>query len=367
MSSEHIETVIIGAGQAGLATAYHLTNQGRDCVLLDANARVGDSWRHRWDTLRLYSPAKYDGLPGMPFPADPWSFPQKDEVAAFVESYALTFDLPVRMSTHVTALERRPDGHFSVEVGSDTITCDNVVVATGAHGQAPSIPDFGEQLDPSIRQLHSSHYHRPGDLQPGPVLVVGASHSGTDLAYEAAEAHPVVLCGRDPGQFPFRPEQRRAKLVFPFVVFAWRHVLTRRTPIGRKMFHEVRAHGGPMIRIHREDLAARGVDRRTARMVGVEDGLPLLDDGTVVPVTNVVWATGFRQAFDWIRIPVLGEDGWPREMRGVVDDVPGLFFCGLAFQYAFGSMVFPGIGRDAEFLSRQILARATERPMLVAR
>ena len=112
-----------------------------------------------------------------------------------------------------------------------------------------------------------------------------------------------------------------------------------------------------MIRVHREDLAARGVERRTARMVGVQGGMPLLEDGAVVPVANVVWATGFRQVFDWIKMPVVGEDGWPVEMRGVVDRVPGLFFCGLAFQYAFSSMVFPGIGRDADYLARRICAR----------
>lgn len=354
MSTEHIETVIIGAGQAGLSTAYHLKKQGRACVVLDSHVRVGDNWRRHWDTLRLYSPAKYDGLPGMPFPAAPWSFPQKDEVAAFLESYALEFDLPVRMSTTVDLLSQLPGGGFELHIGTHTITCDHVVVATGTFGQTPNIPDIAHQLDPSIRQLHSSDYHRPDDLQPGPVLVVGASHSGTDIAFETAQTHPVTLCGRDPGQLPFRPEQRRAKLIFPLVVFAWRHVLTRRTPIGRKEFREVRAHGGPMIRIHREDLTARGVERHTARMVGTRDGMPLLDDGTVVPVTNIVWATGFRQVFDWIRLPVIGEDGWPMEMRGVVAQVPGLFFCGLAFQYAFSSMVFPGIGRDAAYVARQI-------------
>ena len=367
MTTQHIETLIIGAGQAGLSTGYHLQRRKRPFLIVDGADRVGDNWRNQWDTLRLYSPAKYDGLPGMAFPADPWTFPQKDEVAAFLESYALEFDLPVRMSTRVDALEQRAGGGFEVTIGDHTITCDNVVVATGTFGQTPNIPDFAQQLDPAVRQLHSSEYHRPDDLQPGPVLVVGASHSGTDIAYEAAATQPVVLCGRDPGQLPFKPEQRKARLIFPLVVFAWRHVLTRRTPMGRKEFRQVRAHGGPMIRIHRDDLTARGVERRTARMVGVRDGMPLLEDGTVVPATNVVWATGFKQVFDWIKLPIVGEDGWPLEMRGVVDEVPGLFFCGLAFQYAFSSMVFPGIGRDAEFLARKIAARAGKSPMLAAR
>ncbi|HUR14017.1 MAG TPA: NAD(P)/FAD-dependent oxidoreductase [Mycobacteriales bacterium] len=360
MTSEHIETVIIGAGQAGLSTGYHLKRRGRPFVILESHARVGDRWRRHWDTLRLYTPAKYDGLPGTRFPARPWAYPQKDEVAAYLEQYALEHDLPVRCSTRVTSLEQAPGGGFRLELEDGSLTCDNVVIATGSFGQAPSIPDFASGLDPAVRQLHSSEYHRPSDLLPGPVLVVGASHSGTDIAYEVAQTNPVILCGRDCGQVPFRPEQRRARVIMPVVVFVWRHVLTRRTPMGRKEMDEIRKHGGPMIRVHREDLAARGVDRRTGRVVGVRDGLPLLDDGTVVPVTNVVWATGFRQTFHWIRVPVIGDDGWPTEMRGVVDQVPGLFFCGLAFQYAFSSMVLPGIGRDAAYLADRIQARAHE-------
>ena len=156
MFTEHIETVIIGAGQAGQVTSYLLSNQGPDCVGLDSNARIGDNWRRHWDTLRLYSPAKYDGLPGMSFPADPWAFPQKDEVAAFLESYALQFDLPVRMSTRVDALGQRTDGGFELRIGDNTITCDNVVVATGTFGQAPNIPEFADQLDPTVRQQHPS-------------------------------------------------------------------------------------------------------------------------------------------------------------------------------------------------------------------
>ncbi|HUR13862.1 MAG TPA: NAD(P)/FAD-dependent oxidoreductase [Mycobacteriales bacterium] len=361
MTSEHIETVIIGGGQAGLSTGYHLQRRGRPFVILESHARVGDRWRKHWDTMRLYTAAKYDGLPGLPFPASPWTYPQKDEVAAYLERYAMEFDLPVRCNTRVRSLEQLTAGGFRLELDDGSLTCDNVVVATGTFGQAAAIPDCAAELDPAIRQLHSTEYHRPSDLLPGPVLVVGASHSGTDIAYEVAETNPVTLCGRDCGQLPFRPEQRRARVIMPVVIFVWKHVLTRRTPMGRKEMHEIRHHGGPMIRVHREDLAERGVERLTARVVGVRDGLPLLDDGTVVPATNVVWATGFRQALDWIRIPVIGDDGWPAEMRGVVDDVPGLFFCGLAFQYAFSSMVFPGIGRDAAYLADRIATRARER------
>ncbi|WP_067434797.1 flavin-containing monooxygenase [Nocardioides jensenii] len=359
MHTTHIETVVIGAGQAGLATGHHLQTAGRKFVILDAASRVGDQWRRQWDTLRLYSPAKYDGLPGMPFPARPWSFPGKDAVADYLEAYAAKFSLPIRFDTRVTGLDPHPGGGYTVTTQRATFTCDNVVVATGTFGRTPRLPDFADQLDPGILQLHSSEYRRPGQLRDGPVLVVGASHSGTDIAYEVAQTHPTLLAGRDCGQIPIRIEKPVGRMMFPLIVFAWRHVLTRRTPIGRKVMPEVRFHGGPMIRVKRSDLAARGVERATDRVTGVRGGLPVVGD-EVRDVANVVWATGFRQTLEWIHLPILGDDGWPTEMRGVVEKAPGLFFCGLAFQFAFSSMVLPGVGRDAEFLARQIVRRAAQ-------
>jgi len=356
---ERIETVIIGAGQAGLATGYHLQRLGRQFVILDGNRSVGDNWRQQWDTLLLYSPAKYDGLPGTPFPAKPWSYPGKDQVADFLASYAAQWRLPVRLNTRVRSLDKEAAGYL-VTTDRATIHCDNVVVATGTFGRAAKVPDFAGELDPSILQLHSSEYRRPEQLNDGPVLVVGASHSGTDIAYEVAQTHPTVLCGRDCGSIPFRPGSRTARVAFPFVVFAWRHVLTRRTPIGRKMMPHVRFHGAPMLRVKRVDLERRGVRRLEQRVVGVREGRPELADGTTLDVRNIIWCTGFRQSFDWIKLPILREDGWPDELRGVVESTPGLYFCGLAFQYGFASMVLPGVGRDAEYVARQIAARPVQ-------
>lgn len=357
MAIQHIETLIIGAGQAGLATGYHLQRMGRSFLIVDGSERVGDNWRRQWDTLKLYSPAKYDGLPGLPFPAAPWSYPGKEEVGDYLEKYALTFDLPVRMSTRVESLESRRLGGFTAAIGEGTITCDNVVVCTGGLGRTPNIPDYAADLDPSIQQLHSSAYRRPSQLVRGPVLVVGASHSGCDIAYELAEHLPTTLAGRDCGQIPLRWNSKSIRFFFPVIIFAWRHVVTRRTPIGRKEMAEVRHHGGPMLRVKRQDLEARGVERVLSRVTGVKGGLPQLDHGRVVEVASVVWCTGFKQRFEWIKFPIFGGDGYPEEFRGVVESVPGLFFCGLSFQYAFSSMVLPGVGRDAEFVAKRISAR----------
>lgn len=359
IGTEHVEILIIGAGQAGLSTGYHLQQLGRPFLIVDGNARVGDNWRQQWDTLRLYTPAKYDGLPGLPFPGPGWAFPQKDQVADYLESYAHHWGLPVRSRTRVERLTATGSGGYAVSFDDgSTITCDNVVVATGTFGRTPSLPDFAAELDPSILQLHSSEYRRPDQLQDGPVLVVGASHSGTDVAYEVALTHRTVLAGRDLGQIPMRLESRMAPLVVPVLVFVARHVITRRTPIGRKAMEDVRFHGGPMLRVKREDLAARGVERVLSRVAEVRDGRPVLDDGTVVDAANVVWCTGFKQVFDWIDLPITGADGWPTEYRGVLDEAPGLFFCGLSFQYAFSSMILPGIGRDARYLAKRIAARS---------
>lgn len=361
MDNEHVETVIIGAGQAGLATAYHLKRQGRPALVLDGNARVGDNWRQQWDTLKLYTPNKYNRLPGAPrMPGKRWAFPGKEAVADYLEDYARRFELPVRLGVRVRRVTAGPDGGYVVTTDTATITCDNVVIATGTFGRAPHIPDFARQLDPAILQLHSSEYRRPSQLAEGPVLVVGASHSGCDIAYEVADTHPTTLAGRDCGQLPMRPESPQAHALFPLIFFAWRHVLTRRTPIGRKVMAEVRHHGGPMLRVHRSDLAARNVERVTERVTGARDGLAELADGRTVDARTIIWCTGFQQVFDWVDLPIFDADGWPAEMRGVVPSAAGLYFCGLSFQYAFSSMVLPGVGRDAEFVAKQIAARAVD-------
>ena len=360
MTTQHVETLIIGAGQAGLSTAYHLARLGRECLIVDGGDRVGDHWRGHYDSLKLYSPAKFDGLPGMDFPGDPWHFPGKDEVADFLEQYAVEMDLPVRMQTRVDRVVPRVGGGFTAHVGTARIECDNLVAATGTFGGGPRVPDIASSLDPGIQQLHSTSYKNAQQLQSGAVLVVGASHSGYDIAYELAQDRPTFLVGPDRGNIPLEWDSPALKIAMPVIVFVWKHVLTRRTPIGRKEMKAVRRHGAPTVRVKPHHLAERGAERIEHKVTGVSaDGMPMLDDGRVLDVSIVIWATGFQQDFSWIEAPITGEDGWPREYRGVVDDLPGLFFCGLSFQYAFGSMVLPGVGRDAAFIARKIDQRAT--------
>jgi putative flavoprotein involved in K+ transport len=355
---EHVETVIIGGGQAGLATGYHLAQRQRPFVILEAHDRIGDVWRERFDSLRLYSPARYAGLPGMAFPIDPWSFPTKDDMADFLEAYAQRFGLPVRTGMNVDSLSREQD-RYVVSSGNRTFEADHVVIASGTF-QTPIVPGFAPLLDPGIRQLHSGEYHNPSQLQPGPVLVVGASHSGADIAFDVAREHRTVLSGKVNGELPVSIDSRAARLVFPVLWFVWNHLLTERTPPGRKVRPEVRAHGGPLIRVKLADLASAGVEHVQARTVGVQDGKPVLEDGRVVDVANVIWCTGFGKDVDWIHLPIACDDGWPVQSRGVSPAAPGLYFVGLPFLYSFASMLVGGVGRDADRVAEHIAQGARE-------
>lgn len=174
MVDQQPATVVIGGGQSGLAVGYYLEQRNLPFVILDDNDRIGDAWRKRWDSLRLFTPGRYDGLPGMPFPGSPSSYPTKDETAAYLEAYAREFELPVRTGVKVDGLSRAGD-RFEVRCGESTLIAENVVVATGAF-DTPRVPAFARELDERIVQLHSKEYRRPSQLQKGGALVVGAGN-----------------------------------------------------------------------------------------------------------------------------------------------------------------------------------------------
>jgi putative flavoprotein involved in K+ transport len=355
--SEHFETIVIGAGQAGLSVGHHLARRGRSFLILEAGERVGDNWRNRYDSLRLYSPARYDGLPGWDVPLDAWAYPTKDEIADYLEAYAQRFELPVITGVRVEHL--RFDGErYVLRSGAHLFTADNVVVASGTF-QEPIVPDFARELDPAILQLHSSAYRAPTQLRPGGVLLVGVGNSGAEIARELALAgHPTWLAGRPVGEVPFRPDGRAGRLFLTRLVvgFVFHRILTVRTPIGRRVRPKVLAGGSPLIRVKSRDLDALGVER-APRVVGVRDGRPLLADDRVLDVANVIWCTGFGPAFSWIDRPIFEPNGVPRHERGVVPGEPGLYFVGLHFLYAMSSSTLRGVGRDAEHLVGVLAAR----------
>jgi putative flavoprotein involved in K+ transport len=355
--TEQVRTVVVGGGQAGLSVGYHLARRGLPFVILDANERIGDSWRKRWDSLRLFTPARFSGLSGMPFPAPAHSFPTKDEVAEYLEAYAGRFELPVQSGVRVDRLSRNGTG-FVVTSGDRRFKAENVVVAMATY-QLPRRPAFASELDPGLVQLHAGEYRNPAQLQDGGVLVVGTGNTGAEIALDVVGGHPTWLSGRDLHQVPFRIETVAARhVLLPLILrVVGHHVLTVNTPIGRKVRRNVLYHGAPRVRVKRKDIAGAGI-QRVPRVVGVRDGLPVLEDQRILEVSNVIWCTGFRPDFSWIDLPVFGDqDKEPMHHRGVVADQPGLYFVGLHFLYAMSSATLPGVGRDAKHIAKQIAAR----------
>jgi len=355
---EYVNTIVIGAGQAGLSVGYHLKRRGVQAVILDGRKRIGDVWRERWDSLRLFTPARFSGLDGMPFPASPHAFPTKNEMGDYLERYAERFSLPVRLGTRVERLSRRDD-RFLVVAGDQRFVADNVVVAM-ANYQRPRTPPFAGELDPAIVQMHSLDYRNPDQLREGGVLVVGAGNSGAEIALEAVKAHPTWLAGRDTGHVPFRVEGRLARLLLIRLVLRvlFHRILTVATPIGRRVRPKVLHGGGELVRTKPWDLKAAGIER-LPRVVGARNGLPLLEDGRVLDVANVVWCTGFHPGFSWIDLPVFDANGEPRHERGVVGTEPGLYFVGLHFLYSFSSTMIHGVGRDARRIAEAVARRAS--------
>ncbi|MFC6826054.1 flavin-containing monooxygenase [Halopelagius fulvigenes] len=350
-SQPQFDTVVIGGGQAGLAIGYYLRKQDRNFLILDAGERIGDTWRDRWDSLRLFTSARNSSLPGMSFPASGDYFPTKDEMADYLAAYVTEFDLPVHLDTKVESLTR-DDDRYVLETGSDRLTATSVVVATGPFHH-PRIPAFADELDPSITQLHSSDYQHSDQLSAGDVLVVGAGNSGAEIAVELARAgRSTRLSGRDTGHIPSSVFNSR-----PFWWLATR-VFTVDTWLGQKVKERSQGRGDPLIRLTPADIRQSGVER-VARAAGVTDGKPRLEDGSVLDVGAVVWATGFRPDYEWIEVPGLALDanGYPVHEKGVVDDEPRLYFLGLSFQRTPVSATINGVCPDAKYIASRLNAR----------
>lgn len=347
---DSFDTVVIGGGQAGLAMGYFLAQQKRDFVILEASSRGGTSWRSRWDSLHLNTPAKFSYLPGMAFPTAGNAFPSKDETAQYLEDYAEHFQLPIAFNTPVQSLSRS-GGRFRLTAGGRELEVDHVVVATGAFHK-PKFPPFAAALDPAIRQIHSSQYHNPGQLQDGSVLVVGAGNSGLEIAMElGASSRQVWLSGKDNGRIPISNSLPLVGNVFWWVI---NKKLTADSRVGRKVRAKLLAGGGdPLIGISLKMADQAGVTR-VGRTESVQDCKPVVAGGQLLDVQNVVWATGAGPDYNWIHLPVFDEKGLPVHQRGAVPSAPGLYFLGLRFQYALASTLLGGVGADAAYLAGRI-------------
>lgn len=345
-----VDVLIIGAGQCGLALSRELTERGVGHQVLEARDAPGDVWRQRWDSLQLFTPARFDGLPGMAYPGPRRRCPTAAEFADYLAAYAERFAVPLHCGETVKQVKPVPGRGFTVTTesgtGARTRSARRVVVATGGH-TSPMIPAHAARLDDRIERLHSCEYRRPGDIRGRRVLVVGCGTSGVQLGVELADAgREVTVAGKPTAGIP-----RSLLTVAGGAWFAFlHHVLTRATPMGRKAAPAVIGSGAPLIGISARDLERHGV-RRGPRMEGTVDGLPRLADGSVLEVDAVLWATGYSPSLNWIDGLSLDEHGIPNHQRGVSTDVPGLHFLGLPFQFGITSALIGGAGRDAAFLA----------------
>lgn len=360
-----VDVLVIGAGQAGLAIGHHLARRDADVLLLDAGPAVGHSWRSRWDSLRLFSPARYDSLPGLPFPAPADTHPSKDDVADYLAAYARHFALPVRLNSPVLRLHRDGDGDFTATTPTGTVRAEQVVVATGPF-QTPYIPVPARQVDPEVPQLHSGEYRNPTQLPgAGRVLVVGGANSGLQIAAELAATQPVtVAVGTRPTELPQRIAGRD--------LFTWLGSVGFFTvPAHTRVARRLRARGDLVIGTRTRDLRRRGVDLRP-RLTGIAGRTARFADGSTVDVDAVVWATGYRNDYSWLHVPGVVVDRQVRHVAGVTA-VPGLYFLGLPWQTCRGSALLGFVGADAATLADRMApgagpdaARATDRDPAVA-
>jgi putative flavoprotein involved in K+ transport len=353
--AERIDTIVIGGGQAGLSVGHHLAKRGINFLILDANNRIGNAWRNRWDSLRLFTPARYVELPGMRFPGKGDAFPTKDQIADYLESYADRFQLPVQCGVKVDRLGKEGE-HFVIQAGKLRYEADNVVVAMADY-QVPKIPAFAQDLDPGTLQLHPQSYRNPWQLQEGGVLVVGVGNSGADIAIDVARSHQTWIAGKESGHIPWNINTFFARNVaFRVIRFLGHHVLTLGTPMGRKKRPQLLHRATPLIRVKPKDLIDAGI-QHVGRVTGVQDGKPLLEDGGTIDVRNVIWCTGYEPGFSWIDLPAFDKECRPAHERGI-SKVPGLYFVGLHFQYAMSSATLIGVGRDAEYVVKAVVARS---------
>ena len=351
MNKNSVDTIVIGAGQAGLAAGYHLAKTGKPFLILDSADRVGGSWASRWDSLRLFTPAAYNSLPGLELGGG-YTFPTCLEMLDYLQRYAEHFALPVRLGVTVDGLFREGES-FRVTAAGEVFDAANVILATGVH-RVPKVPSFAANLDDGIVQLHSVDYRNVGQLTAGTVLIVGAGNSGAEIGVEVAKTHPVLLAGRNVGQLPIDTRNWQGRLMFPLIWWVWEHVLTENKKPGRKVQAEaLKGHSEPLIRQKEKDITAAKITR-IPRIAGVVDGRPQTDDGEMLDVTNVIWATGFEPDFAWLALPGLDSSDRLDTDRGAVRGQPGLYVLGQEFQYMFNSHTVGGVGKDAAYVVQQL-------------
>jgi putative flavoprotein involved in K+ transport len=345
-STEHREVVVIGGGQAGLALGYFLAQAGRKFTILEAAAEPAAAWRARWDSLRLFTPVRYNSLPGRPFPGDPNTYPGRDEVAAYLTDYASHFELPVELGSQVQSV-RAGDSGYLVEVDGRAYAADQVVVATGPF-QTPRVPAFADGLAPNVVQTHSEGYRNPDGIPEGRVLIVGGGNTGFQIAEELSRSREVHLSVGS-RQTPL-PQRILGRDLFWYLDATGVIRKSADTRIGRRL-----AGRDTLIGSSPRALKRRYGVELHPRAAGAEGSTVIFSDGTKLDASAVIWATGYTADYSWIDAPVFDANGRPVHRRGVTES-PGLYFLGLSWQHTRGSALLGWVKDDAEHLAQQISA-----------
>lgn len=345
-SSAGFDVIVIGAGQAGLAIGYFLARRRLRFLILDGADSVGAAWRARWDSLVLFTPARRDSLPGLPFPGDPDAYPGRDEVIAYLERYADHFQLPIALNRRVSSLRARDRGYV-VAAGDTIYEAAQVVVATGPF-QVPDVPAIAGDLGPEIFQIHSIEYRNPEQLPDGPVLVVGGGNTGFQIADELAAARDVHL-SIGSRQTPL-PQRFLGRDIFSWLTALRLMQTTVDSRMGRRMQDRDALIGSSSRKLRRR----RPRVTLRPRAVAASGDTVRFADATEVRVGAVIWATGFRLDHAWIDVP-RDADGSIRHSRGVADS-SGLYFLGLPWQHTRGSALLGWVKDDAEFVAARIAA-----------
>jgi len=346
-SEQQTEVIVVGGGQAGLAAGYYLSRAEIPFLILDAAPRLGDSWRRRWDSLQLFTAARYSALPGLDFPGDPEHFPGKDEVADYLEAYAREFELPVRLSSKVTSL-RPSNGGYRIETscpyGLGPYEANQVIVASGAY-QRPHVPPIAEKLGAAVTQLHSAEYRNPEQVPARDVLVVGAANSGAGIAEDLSSSHRVYLSRGT--RIPRLPR----RILGQSLHFWGDHLGLIGAPLDSLRGRTQR--GDVLVGQSLRQLARRHGVELVGRTVDAEGSTVRVEGDRAIEVGTVIWATGYRSDYSWIRVPVFDGQGKPRHRRGVTDS-PELYFLGMKDQYSRGSSLIYWVKEDAAYIVDQV-------------
>ncbi len=346
----NLDILVIGGGQAGLAMGYHLKQAEHRFQVIERHPRIGDSWRNRYESLTLFTPRAYSVLPGLAVPGDPDGYPTKDEIADYLESYARHFELPVMLETSIESLERMNGGFRAITGAGELIYSRAVVLATGAY-QQPAVPAISKDLSSEVLQITPESYKAPSQLPSGRVLVVGDGATGRQIAVELGATHEVLLATGRPRRVS--PERILGKSIFWWLDKLGILGASRESAIGRYLM-KTDPFPGKALELKR--LQRRGV-AVVGRVVQADGKNVIFADGRTTEVDVVLWATGYRDAADWLEIPeAKNEDGNLLHQRGV-SSVPNLYFVGRSWQWTRGSALLAGVGADAAYLAERIVQR----------